>query len=73
MNYNEDLLLECVNYYHKSDFTDARMSKVMSDGLLLVDVTREIDYISWNKTVIIEKEEYSSFLRMKKLEQLGID
>lgn len=71
MNYNNNLILECVNYYLKSDFIDAKLSK-MSDSLLLIDVQKDIDFVVQQKTVIIDKEEYISFLRMKKLEQLKI-
>jgi hypothetical protein len=67
MNYNNNLLLECVNYYLESDFIDAKLSKIMSDGLLLIDVEKDINSIVQQKTVIVEKEEHISFLRMKKI------
>lgn len=73
MNYNGDLLLECVNYYLKSNFTEAKLSRLMSNGLLLIDVEKDINSVIQQKTVVIEKEEFISFLRMKKIKQLGVN
>jgi hypothetical protein len=77
MEINKDILLECICYFYKYEFSDVTYYQVRKDlgnWYILATVVSDSDISEFyvgTKNVDIEINEYIDFVRCKKLSQIS--
>lgn len=68
---NKDILLECINYLCNYNFSDVTDYKLYDDFLIATVISdNKMDYFISKKSVDITFDEYLTYIRSKKLNNI---
>ncbi len=68
---DKDILLECINYLCNYNFSDIKDYKLYDDFLIASVVSDiKMDYFVGTKSVDVTFDEYKTFLRSKKINEI---
>ncbi len=73
MKINEEILLECINYFYKYNFSELIEYKIKGNIIYATVLPEEkkIEYFLGKKSVDLDIAEYETFIRIKKLNKLS--